>query len=330
VTSSEIQPLSASRQLRFHQLLVAARKTVLGDALSGALAVIDQDTLRTQLGNYVPKDVQKILAVARIRDEYVFPAPIVLQTKPTLLGYYRLLLGVPQKSFYGTGTGRAQFKRMEERGIIGARQNGLLPRLCEVMGEALADLVRQMSPDINPRDVSDLTLLTIGSQFQGGNNVAKGRQAIEALLLSVREIVKSNITGEEKNRITVHNSSGRVVTLTFGADPDLRIQEELEPGKIHNKVAVEVKGGTDRSNAHNRAGEAEKSHQKAKTQGFSDFWTVIAKKGLNIERLKEESPSTNHWFDVSQVLGREGEDWEEFRRRLAVAVGIPVATGIED
>jgi hypothetical protein len=88
VTSSEIQPLSASRQLRFHQLLVAARKTVLGDALSAALALIDQDILRTQLGNYVPKDVQKILAVARIRDEYVFPAPIVLQTKPTLLGYY--------------------------------------------------------------------------------------------------------------------------------------------------------------------------------------------------------------------------------------------------
>ena len=100
-----------------------------------------------------------------------------------------------------------------------------------------------MSPGINPRDVSDLALLTIGSQFQGGNNVAKGRQAIEALLLSVREIVKSNITGEEKNRITVQNSAGRVVTLSFGADPDLRIQEELEPGKIHNKVAVEVKGG---------------------------------------------------------------------------------------
>jgi hypothetical protein len=143
--------------------------------------------------------------------------------------------------------------------------------------------------------------------------------------LSVREIVKSNMTGEEKNRITVHNSSGRIVSLTFGADPDLRIQQDLGPGKIHNKVAVEVKGGTDRSNAHNRAGEAEKSHQKAKTQGFSDFWTVIAKKGLNIKKLKQESPSTNHWFDVSQVLGREGEDWEEFRRRLAVAVGIPLS-----
>ncbi|MGZ6253369.1 MAG: XcyI family restriction endonuclease [Candidatus Binataceae bacterium] len=93
----------------------------------------------------------------------------------------------------------------------------------------------------------------------------------------------------------------------FGSDPDLKIQEELEPGQVHNKVAIEIKGGTDKSNAHNRAGEAEKSHQKARAQEFNDFWTIIAKKGLNLEKLKSESPTTNRWFDVSQVLAREGE-----------------------
>ncbi|MGZ6228614.1 MAG: XcyI family restriction endonuclease, partial [Candidatus Binataceae bacterium] len=62
----------------------------------------------------------------------------------------------------------------------------------------------------------------------------------------------------------------------FGSDPDLKIQEELEPGQVHNKVAIEIKGGTDKSNAHNRAGEAEKSHQKARAQEFNDFWTIIA------------------------------------------------------
>jgi len=122
----------------------------------------------------------------------------------------------------------------------------------------------------------------------------------------------------------IKNSSSRLVTLSFGADPDLRIQEETAPGFVQNKVAVEIKGGTDRSNAHNRAGEAEKSHQKARAQGFSDYWTIIAKKGLNLETLKGESPTTNRWFDVSQVLGRSGDDWDEFRRRLAVAVGIPL------
>ena len=140
-----------------------------------------------------------------------------------------------------------------------------------------------------------------------------------------REVVRASIEHAQKNRIVVTNSSSRRITLSFGSDPDLRIQEELGAGHVHNKVAVEIKGGTDRSNAHNRAGEAAKSHQKARAQGFNDFWTIIAKKGLNLETLRSESPSTNRWFDVSQVLGRAGEDWEEFRRRLAVAVAIPLS-----
>jgi len=85
----------------------------------------------------------------------------------------------------------------------------------------------------------------------------------------------------------------------------IRIQEEFE-GKLRNKVAIEIKGGTDVSNAHNRAGEAEKSHQKAKKQGFRDYWTLISKTGLSVEKLKQESPTTNSWFDVAQVFGAAG------------------------
>ena len=325
MSEQQIQPLSAARQVRFHQLLVAARKTLLGDALSETLKTIQPDVLKSQIRSCVPADVQQILAAAGIRDEFVFPTPVVLEKKPTLLGYYRLLLGVSQKSFYASGSGRAQFKSMEERGLLGVAKKASLPGLCRIMAGALAELVRQMSPTITRRDVAELPLLTIGSQFQGGNNVAIGRQAIEALYLSVREIVKAGIEREQKNKIIVKNSSGRRVMLVFGADPDLRIQEELGAGQVHNKVAVEIKGGTDRSNAHNRAGEAEKSHQKARTQGFNDFWTIIAKKGLKLGTLKGESPTTNRWFDVSQVLGREGEDWSDFRERLAVAVGIPLS-----
>ncbi len=100
-----------------------------------------------------------------------------------------------------------------------------------------------------------------------------------------REVVRASIEHAQKNRIVVTNSSSRRITLSFGSDPDLRIQEELGAGHVHNKVAVEIKGGTDRSNAHNRAGEAAKSHQKARAQGFNDFWTIIAQKGLNLALL---------------------------------------------
>ncbi|MGH7798372.1 MAG: XcyI family restriction endonuclease [Candidatus Binatia bacterium] len=61
---------------------------------------MDPTTLKNESGAYIPTDVQRILTAAGIRDEHVFPTPIILETKPTLLGYYRLLLGVPQKSFY--------------------------------------------------------------------------------------------------------------------------------------------------------------------------------------------------------------------------------------
>jgi hypothetical protein len=107
-------------------------------------------------------------------------------------------------------------------------------------------------------------------------------------------------------------------------DPDVRIQEEVGD-RVHNKVAIEVKGGTDVSNAHNRAGEAEKSHQKARKSGFPEFWTIISKQGVDIAKLQNESPTTNLWFDVAEVLARTGKDWEEFRRRVAAAVGIPLS-----
>ncbi|MBZ5723754.1 MAG: XcyI family restriction endonuclease [Acidobacteriia bacterium] len=113
------------------------------------------------------------------------------------------------------------------------------------------------------------------------------------------------------------------MVLTLSTDPDIRIQEEFE-GKLRNKVAIEIKGGTGVSNAHNRAGEAEKPHQKARKQGFRDFWTLISKSGLSMEKLQQESPTTNSWFDVAQVLARDGADWHDFRSRFAGEAGIPL------
>lgn len=294
------------------------------DALSEALAKIEPTALKNELSEYIPTDLQRVLAAAGIRDEHVFPTPIILKTKPALLGYYRLLLGVPQKSFYRSDTGMSQFKRMEARGVLNESHEKLLPSLCRALGDGLADLVRQMSPAITQRDIAELPLLTLGAQFQGSNNNAIGKQAVIDAFLSIREIIKNHIAEEQEGKISVKNSAGRTVVIALAADPDVRIQEEFS-GKLQNKVAIEIKGGTDKSNAHNRAGEAEKSHQKAKGEGFRDFWTIIAKKGLDTGKLKRESPTTNSWFDAAQVLGREGEDWEEFRNRIAGQVGIPLA-----
>ncbi len=43
-----------------------------------------------------------------------------------------------------------------------------------------------------------------------------------------------------------------------------------------------------------------------------------------MDKVRGESPTTMSWFDAAQVLGRDGKDWDEFRNRIANAVGIPL------
>jgi hypothetical protein len=305
-------------------MLVAARKSMLMDALSETLRQLDPNVTKQQILAYVPLDVQKLLAAAGIRDEHVFPVPAVLEKKPTLIGYYRLLLGVSQKRFYRKGTGMGPFKSMETRGLFNPKKRPDIEHLCMAMNENLAELVRQISPTIAARDVLELPPLTLGAQLYGSNNNAIGRQATLDVFLSVVEIVKKFIVSQDSAKIAVHNASKRRVVIALSGDPDIRIQEEFE-GKLRNILAIEIKGSTDVSNAHNRAGEAEKSHRKAKKQDFRDYWTIISLAGVDPRLLDQESPTTTSWFDVAQVLAREGNDWEEFRSRFAGAVGIPLS-----
>jgi hypothetical protein len=76
------------------------------------------------------------------------------------------------------------------------------------MGHSLAELVRQMSPQFTPRDVAELPLLTLGSQFQGGNNNTIGKQATIDVFLAVSELVKDYIQTQDTRTITIRNAAG--------------------------------------------------------------------------------------------------------------------------
>jgi hypothetical protein len=322
IASLAFSPPSSARQIRFYQLLVAARKQWFMDALSEALGQLDQKTIKQQIREYVPDDAQKILAAAGLRDEHVFPVPAVLEAKPSLVGYYRLLLGAPQKSFYKSSTGMGRFKSMEELGTISKGAQPWVPGFCRAMASPLAEFVRGI-PKITERDLRELPLLTFGSQLQGSNNTQIGKAAMRDVFIAIKEIVAKYVATTAENRLTLKNSAGRTVLISLAHDPDVRIQEQVSD-QVHHKVAIEVKGGTDVSNVHNRAGEAEKSHQKAKKSGFPEFWTIISKQGLDLSKLRSESPTTNRWFDIAEVLARNGCDWDDFRQRLAGVCGIPV------
>lgn len=88
------------------------------------------------------------------------------------------------------------------------------------------------------------------------------------------------------------------------------------------KIAIEVKGGKDFSNVHNRIGEAEKSHQKARGAGYVECWTVVNVDNIDIEMAKRESPSTNRFYKISDLIAGTGNDYIDFRDRVVSLTGI--------
>ena len=143
---------------------------------------------------------------------------------------------------------------------------------------------------------------------------------------TINTILKPFLSVTTHDRSEIVNSAGRTVVVRLASDPDVSVTEVV--GSTERKtLAIEIKGGLDSSNAHNRAGEAEKSHQKARAAGYLEFWTLISKGQLDMEQLRRESPTTNAWFDVTQVLAHEGRDWDAFRSAVVQAVGIPLEEG---
>lgn len=316
---------SPSRQLAFHKLLVSARSRWLVDALQQALASIDPVVLKAESSKLVPVEVQKLLATKGIRDEFIFPLPVLIRQRPELVGYYRLLLGVPQKTFYSARTGMGPLKALETGHALGERLGSYVEPFCRTMISSLAQLAREMKPSISLRDVTELQLLTLGSQFQGGQNNIIGQQATQEVFEAIAEIVRTHVFERKPREIRLRNSSKREVIILFGSDPDISVSE-MFGAEIRKQLAIEIKGGTDQSNAHNRAGEAEKSHLKAKRKGFRDFWTLITKASGKERGLSADSPTTRHWFDIAQILNREGEDWTKFQSQLCGELGIEAPT----
>lgn len=310
------------RQLYLHDKLVEARRTVLHEALLSALGLIDPDQLADEIKEFGPRAGRQALQAAGIRDDLIFATPGVLRARPSTLGYYRLLLGVSQKQFYRTDTGFGPFKSMEEKNLLSAAAAPRLPDLCRALNSALGELVTGLD-GLTRQDIDQLPLLGLGAQFDGSWRNRIGQRATKDVFVTIVEIIKAagiQYT-EVENSLTLVNSSGRKVTVALAADPDVLITEEVGDGQAIIKVAIEIKGGTDQSNAHNRVGEAEKSHQKVKNDA-QDFWTVISIKGIDMSVLRQESPTTKQWFDVTEVIQRSGRSWQSLQQYVRVAIGI--------
>jgi len=150
-----------------------------------------------------------------------------------------------------------------------------------------------------------------------------GEDATSAVFEIIKDIVSKKVVEAGPQRIEVKNASGRKVFIEFAPDPDIIIREEMSTGSFRNIIAIEVKGGRDFSNIHNRIGEAEKSHQKARQAGYVECWTVVNVDKIDIDMAHRESPSTNRFYRISRLKHRKSTEFNDFCNRVVGLAGIP-------
>ncbi len=167
-----------------------------------------------------------------------------------------------------------------------------------------------------------MQLLTVGPQFRGSMNNTYGQAATQKTFVFIKELVQKYIVLSTPTSIEIMNDSGRSVNIAFSPDPDIEITEKFPSGN-RGLVSIEIKGGRDLSNIHNRIGEAEKSHQKAKKRGHFEFITI-----LNVEFdysvLRFESPTTSHFYNLDKLMDRNSDEFLSFKDTLSSIISIHI------
>ena len=286
---------------------------------------LDLRTINAELDELVsPQDLAQ-LASRGIRGEVLFAVPCLLRANPKLLGYYRLLLGFSQKEFYNKSK-LARLEVMESKGELPSRVAGELEELCRALVLRASEMANTIGfGRITKELLDDLTLLTLGPQLRGSRNTRIGKAANEAVFQIIERIVHHALSKSTNSRLELINASGRPVSIAFSADPDISVTEEISAKTVKPVVAIEIKGGADKSNIWNRLGEAEKSHQSAKQRGFVEFWTIYNVPDLDRAKSKEKSPTTTRFYSLIELSETGSDAFADFRDRLIALVGIKAA-----
>jgi hypothetical protein len=312
--------LSPKLQINFFYLLKDSKLLYFQEALQETIKGIDLSIVDMELGSLVSSSHLSKLAGFSLRGETVFPVPFVLLSNPFLLGYYRLLLGISQKEFYSKGP-FGQFKSMEEKGKLSVNAKNNLQALCSSLILSAQELMDGMDI-ISLKSLTELQLLTLGPQFRGSKNNEYGTIATKKVFDLIREFSSNYVESESETIIQLRNDSKRKVVVRFSSDPDIEIFEEL-PSGIRPLVSIEIKGGTDISNIHNRIGEAEKSHQKAKARKYFEFITILSV-DIDYGILRSESPTTSHFFHLNRIANLDSSEYLGFRELLSSIIGLTI------
>lgn len=300
-----------------------ARNTQLDTAVMMTAGKIDPRFLKEDSLRCVPGNGLGLAQQLGIRDELVYALPCMLRQEPALIGYYRMLLGYSLKQFYATESGLSSFREMEEGIIPQSISDEDLLLFCSIFNDSMSEFLVQAKRDSIIKDLRDLPIMTLGVYVDGVWRNRVGQGAAESVASSMLDILTHSdyekISGDAPSEFVLLAPDGfRRFRVHSASDPDIAVTE-ITNSSERKVLCIEVKGGQDVANVHNRAGEAEKSHQKAKRDGWPKTWTVILWSSLSEEQRKKiqvEAPTTDEWFDVNQVCSESGESYKRFSERL--------------
>jgi hypothetical protein len=307
-----MKPLPADKGIGLYLSLLEARRLQLHPALSAAVSAVGVARLNEELDRLVPADTLSHVAALGLRGERVFPVPAIIEYSPPLIGYYRMLLGLSITKDFTLKYGYGAWAKAEQSGVLSARLKPQMEAFCARLIEPLTMLVEAMGQFDN-RDLSDLALLTLGPTLQGRRNTVIGREAALQAFRVLRRLLNEDwIEFEvEDTQLRFVLPNGQPYELVAGSDPDIRLNQGVGSSS-KPLIAIEIKGGSDFSNAHNRAGEAEKSQIKAQQEGYQHRWTIIQMGGLPRATFETETRTSTAIFEFSQVVGQDGPDWKRF------------------
>jgi hypothetical protein len=315
---NSLPALKPDLQISFYYRLQALQDLYLHNALKRTIEGMDIETLDDQLVQYVKPEYLKRIASFGLRGELFFAVPCIIEANPYLLGYYRLLLGISGKQFYDQGP-FGRFKRFEVKGDLPDRLRSDISALCSSLVQTAQVLVDNID-DLTLSVIRDLQLLTLGAQLRGSRNTRIGQDAAQEVFELIHSIAEPYVKERTDRTIRIENDSHRLVLIVFSNDPDVRITEQL-PSSTRPIVSIEIKGGKDASNIHNRLGEAEKSHVKASKRGFFEFWTIV-RVDIDPSVAKAASPTTSRVFHLDRICDPETPEHKEFRETFCSLIGI--------
>jgi hypothetical protein len=312
--------MSPDLQISFYFRFQEIKNFYLGEALQRVITSIDIPTIDNQLAIFVPGQYLNKISSFGIRGEVFFPVPLIIQTSPYLLAYYRLLYGLSKKDFYHKNY-FYKFAALEKNGRIPNETVKLIPALCRSListGHILLEAIGTVSIEI----IRNLQIITIGPQLRGGILNKIGQDANKEVFNIIHHIIEPYISSKTDRSIKIMNEAGKEVSIIFSNDPDISIQDILPTG-INPIVAIEIKGGRDASNIYNRIGEAEKSHESAREKGFNHRWTIV-RVAFDRDKLRRKYPNlrTTQFFNLDSLNDFSSKEYQRFMELFCSLVSI--------